>query len=404
MLYADYIRKKMHNLAKIITASGYPLKIISKFKQKAVDYKIYGKTEVGKNLIPYPYTIGFNGQTEVEKNGITFTDNGDGSITANGTATANAIFYLVSWKKFSLPNSIYTVTGCPSGGGANKYYISIQGVANNGGTQTFFNRDFGTGVMIDLQDAAYDGIETAIEIKAGMVCDNLVFYPMLELGKTASSYESYTETGVGDDVIAEADANGNNYKIPIVNNVYGNEMVNIPSSKTYGNCTVTNNGNGTVSVVGTNDTGADAYFNYVSWGSFEDRGFDKTKKYLIKGGNSDTPISIALQNNANQPVMTWKERGNGTTIDLSRYETAVKIAIFSTAKVNVEYNSTFAVSIKEILNKETTVIYTNTQLKDGESISFKADDLPQLQLYKGENNITVDTEVEPSEITVKYKD
>ena len=48
-----------------------------------------------KNLIPYPYL-----NTTLTKNGITFTDNGDGSITANGTATDNAVFYL----PFSLLN------------------------------------------------------------------------------------------------------------------------------------------------------------------------------------------------------------------------------------------------------------------------------------------------------------
>jgi hypothetical protein len=43
----------------------------------------------GANLIPYPYKH----TTKVE-NGITFIDNGDGSISIKGTATGNAVFYL----------------------------------------------------------------------------------------------------------------------------------------------------------------------------------------------------------------------------------------------------------------------------------------------------------------------
>lgn len=40
-------------------------------------------TRTGKNLLRYPYH-----NTTLTKNGITFTDNGDGSITLNGTSTA----------------------------------------------------------------------------------------------------------------------------------------------------------------------------------------------------------------------------------------------------------------------------------------------------------------------------
>ena len=44
-----------------------------------------------KNLIPYPYK-----HTTKTTNGVTFTDNGDGSITISGTATANTQFILLT--------------------------------------------------------------------------------------------------------------------------------------------------------------------------------------------------------------------------------------------------------------------------------------------------------------------
>ena len=50
----------------------------------------------------------------------------------------------------------------------------------------------------------------------------------------------------------------------------------------------------------------------------------------------------------------------------------------------------------------TTNVYHTAPLKDGDSISYKADGLPELQLYKGENNITADTAVAPSAIDIKY--
>lgn len=42
------------------------------------------------NLIPYPYMYNNNKFTSKTVNGITYTDNGDKSITINGTATASA--------------------------------------------------------------------------------------------------------------------------------------------------------------------------------------------------------------------------------------------------------------------------------------------------------------------------
>ena len=71
-------------------------------------------TRCGKNLIPYPYS-----QTTQTTNGITFTDNGDGSITISGKAEKDAYFYLCvvdfgsdnMWND-SANNNGYYVSGC----------------------------------------------------------------------------------------------------------------------------------------------------------------------------------------------------------------------------------------------------------------------------------------------------
>ena len=55
--------------------------------------------------------------------GITFTNNGDGTITVNGTATGNAQF-LVSQFIHCKDNHKYLVKGSPSGGGYNLYRIT----------------------------------------------------------------------------------------------------------------------------------------------------------------------------------------------------------------------------------------------------------------------------------------
>ena len=73
-----------------------------------IDYKIYGngfqQTYTGKNLLPYPYK-----ESTSTINGVTWTDNGDGTITASGTATGYSSF--VFGKVTLQPNTIYTFSG-----------------------------------------------------------------------------------------------------------------------------------------------------------------------------------------------------------------------------------------------------------------------------------------------------
>lgn len=129
----------------------------------------------GKNLIPYPYA---KGTTTI--NGVTFTDNGDGSITVNGTASDDAIFKTYSINL--LANKIYFLSGCPAGGSAQAYYFQFRG----------FVIDVGHGTTIV---AGYDFRNNCeIVIKSGTTVSNLVFKPMLNFGTTAQPYEPYKQS------------------------------------------------------------------------------------------------------------------------------------------------------------------------------------------------------------------
>lgn len=60
-----------------------------------------------KNLLPYPFT-----QTSKVESGVTFVDNGDGSVTANGTATSSIGFWFIGRQDhFVLPAGKYVL--CP---------------------------------------------------------------------------------------------------------------------------------------------------------------------------------------------------------------------------------------------------------------------------------------------------
>ncbi len=116
----------------------------------------------GKNLIPYPYV-----DTTKTHNGITFTDNGDGSVTINGTATAEAYFYLQ--RNVEYGNTINAVN---------------------------FKEGATNGIYTASKRLYYNSLNKhlTINILAGYVVTNETIYPQLELGTTATEYEPYKET------------------------------------------------------------------------------------------------------------------------------------------------------------------------------------------------------------------
>ena len=101
------------------------------------------------------------------RNGVTFTNNGDGTITINGTASADMfeVFLTIN----NLPqNYKVLVRGCPKGGTTTTYFIGT----NQG------PRDLGEGVIIDLSSRK-NYINFYIMIKNGFTADNLIFRPQV---------------------------------------------------------------------------------------------------------------------------------------------------------------------------------------------------------------------------------
>ena len=150
----------------------------------------------GKNLLKYPYV-----QTTRASYGITFTDNGDGSITASGThdgGNDSAFFGFSPWwtdiKKYGrifLPKG-KTIT------------FKIKGLPNTYKCEIFVMKDSTSSDAITAASAAG---ETVAKYTAKQDCYiacgiygakssvgqtvNFTAYPQLELGDTATDYEPY---------------------------------------------------------------------------------------------------------------------------------------------------------------------------------------------------------------------
>lgn len=100
------------------------------------------------------------------KSGVTFTNNGDGTITVNGTSTQLVEFFL-GFIDF-IKNHTYLLIGCPSGGSTSTYILD---------TGARIGNDVGNGTISKpgLPGNKY----FSIYVYANTTCNNLVFKPQL---------------------------------------------------------------------------------------------------------------------------------------------------------------------------------------------------------------------------------
>lgn len=101
------------------------------------------------------------------KYGVTFTNNGDGTITANGTATQDVWFKIILGAPLllQLGHKMF-LTGCPSGGGWMGYLMRLEALNDDAGNGKIFSANAKEAYLY-------------IFIKSGYVANNLIFKPQL---------------------------------------------------------------------------------------------------------------------------------------------------------------------------------------------------------------------------------
>jgi hypothetical protein len=144
--------------------------------------KIYNQSYQKKNLLPIKATI--------THNGVTFTSNGNGSYTANGTATSVSAINLLGGDgaPVKIVAGTYRVSGCPSTGSQSSYFVT-GGIAPVSSTTTYkwFN-DVGTGITITVAEG--EKVWLRAQVASGVTVSSITFYPQLELGSVKTSFEA----------------------------------------------------------------------------------------------------------------------------------------------------------------------------------------------------------------------
>lgn len=173
------------------TASGDNIHLMDSAKSKVLAFGLYGKAVqkqyTGKNLIPYPYY-----QSSGLSNGIEFVNNGDGSVTANGVASAHTSFIF----NHRIDNSLilsagtYKISGCPSGGSDSTYRLVVGRTSETTGSFEVVVKEYGDGATFTLTKET--DIYIGFEVITGATLSNVVCRPMLRLASiTDDTYEPY---------------------------------------------------------------------------------------------------------------------------------------------------------------------------------------------------------------------
>lgn len=140
-------------------------------------------TSQGRNLIPYPLT-------DRTTNGITYTVQSDGSVLANGTASAeNNAYYNFAYKTLKLDDTSYTLSceGLPKSVYVYVYDETIsKAVANVSDTPV-------TKTFVGDSTHTYS---LSINVGKGTSVSDLAIKPILEMGTIAHAYEPISESNV----------------------------------------------------------------------------------------------------------------------------------------------------------------------------------------------------------------
>lgn len=247
--------------------------------------QLYGKstqeTTSGKNL--------FKPIATAIRNGITFTNNGDGSYTLNGTATGNISFYVtgLNYKIGTYTLSLNNSVAISNGG----FYVQMETSAGN--IRKVFD------VINSYRTATTTALITALSIvvPGGLTLNNFIFKPQLEEGSTVTSFEPYG-------VMPSPD-----YPSEIENVKGKNLFYNVVTSSKPSGITLTQNDDGSMLLNGTT-TGVSIF----------DFRLPKalpagTYTFSIKGsGNIPENVFLrARDNNATMVSTDAQVRGNNTT-------------------------------------------------------------------------------------------
>lgn len=201
----------------LITSNGTNTITINNKTNVLSDYKIYGNSvQETKNLLTFPYQNS-DGYTS---NGITWTVNNDGSVIANGTATATSNFDVGAFNFEQ--DKTYTIHHAPSGSSSSTYSLFVD-------TIKFIYEENYT-----YKSTSNKSVHMYLTISSGQTVENLKFYPMIVEGDSIDNWQGFELTPEGPiEVESLGDKTNNLFDGKLLNGLYNSaEFTGVSSSTT----------------------------------------------------------------------------------------------------------------------------------------------------------------------------
>lgn len=154
----------------------------SKVRDKDISAALGAPAGAGKNLLENTASSGTN-------HDLTWVINSDKSVSVYGTANANTWIELKNVREINLENGkSYILTGCPSNGSANTFYMYMTGTPSI--------NDYGEGAtfLYDSSIARYLDIYVKNGTNMGTEQEPTVFYPMIRPSGTSADYVPHSDS------------------------------------------------------------------------------------------------------------------------------------------------------------------------------------------------------------------
>jgi len=142
----------------------------------------------GVNLLTYPYVDTPNSPKTT--NGLTWTDNGDGTISVSGTATGYSDFVLFNTNKKLMvqPNTTYNLSGIPS----TAYLVFDLSEFDSDNALIVVHNNIRNSSFTTSPNARW--LQIIAKRSSNNQATDTIIKPQLELGSQASTFEPYTGT------------------------------------------------------------------------------------------------------------------------------------------------------------------------------------------------------------------
>lgn len=234
------------------------------------------------------------------KKGVTITNNGDGSYTLSGTATALVTFTLWEQTHNFLGNNNWLMSIGPSLTTGVKFHIHWKNSQNNASAGDYVGDDEPLSKTISGDYSLYDLIDFSLSISSGTSLSDLTIYPSVV---PSGSNLAFRGGALNDESLT--------YEVDMIKRegatIYANSFNMIPyhavKTQTVSGVTITNNKDGTFTLNGTatQNIGIDLLTGYVEESL---TGLGVTKGFLnfLKPYGSDKQWRLALWSDSAIPM------------------------------------------------------------------------------------------------------